>query len=154
MCQLKYQPLAYAMLMLHPALYRVDDLTDEVRARFTGAVTLDPVSFKPGSREEAEGHRLFLPRVLSPNEIFLLSYLIHGGKHCSAAETPLWLCSFPPLLRSHLVVLQGALNISDRTIPQPRLLQLSVEKLCREGAFLMDAGTVLRAKLQTNTSRA
>lgn len=37
---------------------------------------------------------------------------------------------------------QGALNINERTIPQPRLLQLSVEKLSREGAFLMDAGTV------------
>ncbi|XP_034539234.1 protein transport protein Sec24A isoform X2 [Notolabrus celidotus] len=66
MCQLKYQPLAYAMLMIHPALYRIDDLTDE-----------------------------------------------------------------------------GALNINERTIPQPRLLQLSVEKLSREAAFLMDAGTVM-----------
>ncbi|XP_062392004.1 protein transport protein Sec24A isoform X1 [Sardina pilchardus] len=66
MCQLKYQPLAYLMLMIHPALYRVDDLTDE-----------------------------------------------------------------------------GALNVSDRTIPQPRVLQLSVEKLSREGAFLMDSGSVL-----------
>nr|XP_043874300.1 protein transport protein Sec24A isoform X2 [Solea senegalensis] len=66
MCQLKYQPLAYAMLMIHPALYRVDDLTDE-----------------------------------------------------------------------------GALNINERTIPQPRVLQLSVEKLSREGAFLMDTGMVL-----------
>uniref|UniRef100_H3DF95 SEC24 homolog A, COPII coat complex component n=1 Tax=Tetraodon nigroviridis TaxID=99883 RepID=H3DF95_TETNG len=66
MCQLKYQPLAYSMLMIHPSLYRVDDLTDE-----------------------------------------------------------------------------GALNINERTIPQPRLLQLSVEKLSREGAFLMDAGTVI-----------
>uniref|UniRef100_A0A8C6SUI5 SEC24 homolog A, COPII coat complex component n=1 Tax=Neogobius melanostomus TaxID=47308 RepID=A0A8C6SUI5_9GOBI len=66
MLQLKYQPLAYAMLMIHPTLYRVDDLTDE-----------------------------------------------------------------------------GALNINDRTIPQPRVLQLSVEKLSREGAFLMDAGTVM-----------
>ncbi|TNM85210.1 hypothetical protein fugu_009388 [Takifugu bimaculatus] len=28
MCQLKYQPLAYSMLMIHPSLYRVDDLTD------------------------------------------------------------------------------------------------------------------------------
>ncbi len=37
---------------------------------------------------------------------------------------------------------QGALNINERTIPQPRLLQLSVEKLSREVAFLMDAGTV------------
>ncbi|XP_026183967.1 protein transport protein Sec24A [Mastacembelus armatus] len=66
MCQLKYQPLAYTMLMIHPALYRIDDLTDE-----------------------------------------------------------------------------GALNINERTIPQPRVLQLSVEKLSREGAFLMDAGTVM-----------
>ncbi|XP_030293217.1 protein transport protein Sec24A-like isoform X2 [Sparus aurata] len=66
MCQLKYQPLAYSMLMIHPALYRIDDLTDE-----------------------------------------------------------------------------GALNINERTIPQPRLLQLSVEKLSREAAFLMDAGTVM-----------
>lgn len=154
MCQLKYQPLAYAMLMLHPALYRVDDLTDEVRARFTGAATLDPVSFKPGSREEAEGHRYFYPGFCHLMRYFYWAIWYMGGKHCSAAETPLWLCSFPPLLRSHLVVLQGALNISDRTIPQPRLLQLSVEKLCREGAFLMDAGTVLRTKLQTNTSRA
>ncbi|KAM3601432.1 uncharacterized protein V6R79_012827 [Siganus canaliculatus] len=66
MCQLKYQPLAYAMMMIHPALYRVDDLTDE-----------------------------------------------------------------------------GALNISERTIPQPRLQQLSVEKLSREAAFLMDTGMVM-----------
>lgn len=48
MCQLKYQPLAYAMLMIHPALYRIDDLTDEVRRmkfplsafRFLQVVTL------------------------------------------------------------------------------------------------------------------
>ncbi|XP_022618156.1 protein transport protein Sec24A isoform X5 [Seriola dumerili] len=66
MCQLKYQPLAYTMLMIHPALYRVDDLTDE-----------------------------------------------------------------------------GALNINERTIPQPRVQQLSVEKLNRDGAFLMDAGIVM-----------
>ncbi|XP_064834895.1 protein transport protein Sec24A-like isoform X2 [Oncorhynchus masou masou] len=66
MCQLKYQPLAYVMLMIHPALYRVDDLTDE-----------------------------------------------------------------------------GALNVSERTIPQPRVQQLSVEKLSRDGAFLMDAGSVI-----------
>lgn len=33
MSQLKYQPLVYSMLMIHPALYRVDNLTDEVRAK-------------------------------------------------------------------------------------------------------------------------
>ncbi|XP_061596517.1 protein transport protein Sec24A isoform X2 [Cololabis saira] len=66
MYQLKYQPLIYCMLMIHPALYRIDDLSDE-----------------------------------------------------------------------------GALNINERIIPQPRLLQLSVEKLSRDGAFLMDAGMVM-----------
>ncbi|XP_013873859.1 protein transport protein Sec24A isoform X2 [Austrofundulus limnaeus] len=66
MYQLKYQPLVFSMRMIHPALYRVDDLTDE-----------------------------------------------------------------------------GALNINERTIPQPRVLQLSVEKLSRDGAFLMDAGIVM-----------
>ncbi|RXN15960.1 transport Sec24A-like protein [Labeo rohita] len=75
MCQLKYQPLAYLMMMVHPGLYRVDDLTDE-----------------------------------------------------------------------------GALNINDRTIPQPRALQLSVEKLSREAAFLMDCGTVMYLWIGRNCS--
>ncbi|KAE8614186.1 hypothetical protein XENTR_v10008029 [Xenopus tropicalis] len=38
---------------------------------------------------------------------------------------------------------EGALNINDRTIPQPPILQLSVEKLNRDGAYLMDAGSIL-----------
>ncbi|KGL73109.1 Protein transport protein Sec24A, partial [Tinamus guttatus] len=66
MCQVKNQPLVYLMLMMHPNLYRVDNLTDE-----------------------------------------------------------------------------GALNINDKTIPQPPILQLSVEKLSRDGAYLMDAGSVM-----------
>uniref|UniRef100_F6Y1V8 SEC24 homolog A, COPII coat complex component n=1 Tax=Monodelphis domestica TaxID=13616 RepID=F6Y1V8_MONDO len=66
MCQVKNQPLVYLILMTHPNLYRVDNLSDE-----------------------------------------------------------------------------GALNINDKTIPQPPILQLSVEKLSRDGAFLMDAGTVM-----------
>ncbi|MEQ2208855.1 hypothetical protein XENOCAPTIV_017593 [Xenoophorus captivus] len=77
MYQLKYQPLAFALLMIHPALYRVDDLNDE-----------------------------------------------------------------------------GALNINDQTIPQPRVLQLSVEKLSREGAFLMDAGIVQLDTAESQRTRA
>lgn len=45
MLQLKYQPLAYAMLMIHPALYRVDDLTDEVRRMNLSFKTLCFISF-------------------------------------------------------------------------------------------------------------
>ncbi|XP_063148369.1 protein transport protein Sec24A isoform X2 [Candoia aspera] len=66
MCQVKSQPLVYLMLIMHPSLYRIDNLTDE-----------------------------------------------------------------------------GALNIGDRTIPQPPILQLSVEKINRDGAYLMDAGSVM-----------
>ncbi|XP_042567263.1 protein transport protein Sec24A-like [Cyprinus carpio] len=75
MCQLKHQPLAYLMMMVHPGLYRVDELTDE-----------------------------------------------------------------------------GALNINDRTIPQPRALQLSVEKLSGDAAFLMDCGTVMYLWVGRNCS--
>ena len=99
MCQLKYHPLAYSMLMIHPSLYRVDDLTDEVRK----SVCYD----KP----------IFYFFKLALWSLFLSP--IYFALNC-----------------------QGALNINERTIPQPRLLQLSVEKLSREGAFLMDAGTV------------
>lgn len=30
MCQVKSQPLVYLMLIMHPNLYRIDSLTDEV----------------------------------------------------------------------------------------------------------------------------
>ncbi|MEQ2174212.1 Protein transport protein Sec24A [Goodea atripinnis] len=93
MYQLKYQPLAFALLMIHPALYRVDDLNDEVRMRDISA------------------------RRKTNFAAFLCFYLL--SQHS-----------------------QGALNVNDQTIPQPRVLQLSVEKLSREGAFLMDAGIV------------
>lgn len=63
MCEVKYQPVSYLILMIHPSLYRIDNLSDE-----------------------------------------------------------------------------GSININDKTIPQPPILQLSVEKLNRDGAFLMDAG--------------
>ncbi|XP_044310162.1 protein transport protein Sec24A isoform X2 [Varanus komodoensis] len=66
MCQVKNQPLAYLMLMMHPNLYRIDNLTDE-----------------------------------------------------------------------------GGLNVNDRTIPQPPILQLSMERINRDGAYLMDAGSVM-----------
>uniref|UniRef100_A0A8C1VCX1 SEC24 homolog A, COPII coat complex component n=1 Tax=Cyprinus carpio TaxID=7962 RepID=A0A8C1VCX1_CYPCA len=75
MFQLKQQPLAFLLMMVHPGLYRVDQLTDE-----------------------------------------------------------------------------GALNINDRTIPQPIALQLSVEKLSRDAAFLMDCGTVMYLWVGRNCS--
>ncbi|XP_050983261.1 protein transport protein Sec24B isoform X1 [Labeo rohita] len=66
MCELKSQPLQQIMRMVHPDLYRIDNMTEQV-----------------------------------------------------------------------------ALHLNDSVIPQPPLLQLSAEKLTREGAFLMDCGSVM-----------
>lgn len=41
-----------------------------------------------------------------------------------------------------VIVLQGAIHVNDRVVPQPPLQKLSAEKLTREGVFLMDCGSV------------
>uniref|UniRef100_A0A8C0JYD2 SEC24 homolog A, COPII coat complex component n=1 Tax=Canis lupus dingo TaxID=286419 RepID=A0A8C0JYD2_CANLU len=64
---------------------------------------------------------------------------------CQVKNQPLvylMLTTHPTLYRVDNLSDEGALNINDRTIPQPPILQLSVEKLSRDGAFLMDAGSV------------
>ncbi|XP_027460960.2 protein transport protein Sec24A isoform X3 [Zalophus californianus] len=65
---------------------------------------------------------------------------------CQVKNQPLvylMLTTHPSLYRVDNLSDEGALSINDRTIPQPPILQLSVEKLSRDGAFLMDAGSVL-----------
>ncbi|GAA6092873.1 protein transport protein Sec24B isoform X1 [Tachysurus ichikawai] len=49
----------------------------------------------------------------------------------------------PDLYRVDNLSDQGALQLNERVIPQPPLLQLSAEKLTREGAFLLDCGSVM-----------
>lgn len=88
--------------------------------RLSTVLTISPMRW--GSRDLRAANKPFLFFLLI---CILLSGLFGGFLH-----------SFSFVNR------QGALNINERTIPQPRLLQLSVEKLSREGAFLMDAGTV------------
>ncbi|KAJ8015533.1 hypothetical protein DPEC_G00027120 [Dallia pectoralis] len=48
----------------------------------------------------------------------------------------------PDLYRVDTMSDQGALHLSDCIVPQPHLLHLTAEKLTREGAFLMDCGSV------------
>ncbi|XP_036872100.2 protein transport protein Sec24A isoform X2 [Manis javanica] len=65
---------------------------------------------------------------------------------CQVKNQPLvylMLTTHPSLYRVDNLSDEGALSASDRTVPQPPVLQLSVEKLSRDGAFLMDAGSVL-----------
>ncbi|XP_075439595.1 protein transport protein Sec24B-like [Ascaphus truei] len=48
----------------------------------------------------------------------------------------------PNLYRIDRLTDEGAIHVSDRVVPQPPLQPLSAEKLAREGAFLMDSGSV------------
>lgn len=49
----------------------------------------------------------------------------------------------PDLYRLDTISDQGALHLNDVIVPQPQLLHLSAERLSREGAFLLDCGSVL-----------
>lgn len=65
---------------------------------------------------------------------------------CQIKSQPLvylMMMTHPNLYRVDSLSDEGALNINDKTIPQPPILQLSVEKLNRDGAYLMDAGTIM-----------
>ncbi|XP_062976825.1 protein transport protein Sec24A isoform X2 [Elgaria multicarinata webbii] len=65
---------------------------------------------------------------------------------CQVKNQPLvylMLMMHPNLYRIDNFTDEGGLNINDRTIPQPPILQLSVEKINRDGAYLMDAGSVM-----------
>ncbi|XP_078215668.1 protein transport protein Sec24A isoform X8 [Callithrix jacchus] len=76
---------------------------------------------------------------------------------CQVKNQPLvylMLTTHPNLYRVDNLSDEGALNINDRTIPQPPILQLSVEKLSRDGAFLMDAGSVLMLWVGKNCAQS
>lgn len=49
----------------------------------------------------------------------------------------------PDLYRLDTISDQGALHLNDVIVPQPQLLHLSMERLSRDGAFLLDCGSVL-----------
>ncbi|KAL2077699.1 hypothetical protein ACEWY4_027203 [Coilia grayii] len=49
----------------------------------------------------------------------------------------------PDLYRIDSLSEQGALHLNDTVVPQPPRLQLTAEKLARDGTFLMDCGNVL-----------
>ncbi|XP_021096678.1 protein transport protein Sec24A isoform X3 [Heterocephalus glaber] len=75
---------------------------------------------------------------------------------CQVKNQPLvylMLTTHPSLYRVDNLSDEGALNINDRTIPQPPVLQLSVENLSRDGAFLMDAGSVLMLWIGKNCAQ-
>ncbi|XP_043554013.1 protein transport protein Sec24B-like isoform X3 [Chiloscyllium plagiosum] len=55
----------------------------------------------------------------------------------------LMLTIHPSLYRIDNLSDEGSIVVGDKTIPQPPILHLSIEKLSKEGAFLMDCGSVM-----------
>ncbi|KAJ7407494.1 hypothetical protein WISP_126479 [Willisornis vidua] len=49
----------------------------------------------------------------------------------------------PNLYRIDKLTDESTIHVNDRVVPQPPLQKLSAEKLTREGAFLMDCGTII-----------
>ncbi|XP_031443126.1 protein transport protein Sec24B isoform X2 [Clupea harengus] len=65
---------------------------------------------------------------------------------CDFKSQPLWHVMrmvHPDLYRIDSLSEQRALRLNDTVVPQPPRLQLTAEKLTRDGAFLMDCGNVL-----------
>ncbi|XP_069097270.1 protein transport protein Sec24B isoform X4 [Pleurodeles waltl] len=65
---------------------------------------------------------------------------------CQMKSQPLALLMkmiYPSLYRIDRLIDEGTIHVNDKTVPQPVLRQLSAEILTREGAFLMDCGSIL-----------
>lgn len=72
----------------------------------------------------------------------------------SGHQLPAWDNSNGRSFTFYLFSFQGAIHVNDRVVPQPPLQKLSAEKLTREGAFLMDCGSVSTRQCQSFTLAA
>ncbi|GCB67484.1 hypothetical protein scyTo_0015121, partial [Scyliorhinus torazame] len=64
----------------------------------------------------------------------------------------LMLTIHPNLYRIDNLPDEGSITVGDKIIPQPHILQLSAEKLSKEGAFLMDCGSAIYLWVGKNCS--
>ncbi|MCL4116854.1 UNVERIFIED_CONTAM: hypothetical protein GTU68_041058 [Idotea baltica] len=74
---------------------------------------------------------------------------------CEIKTTPL--CNliqtiYPDLYPIHDISEKGAINLEDAVIPQPIRLHLSAEQIDRNGAYLMDAGSVIYVYIRSGIS--
>uniref|UniRef100_A0A2I2Y4W2 SEC24 homolog B, COPII coat complex component n=1 Tax=Gorilla gorilla gorilla TaxID=9595 RepID=A0A2I2Y4W2_GORGO len=74
--------------------------------------------------------------LMAPSSLKLFPLYVLALLKQVAFYTLLYLILFFKILR------YGAVHVNDRVVPQPPLQKLSAEKLTREGAFLMDCGSV------------
>ncbi|XP_040978190.1 protein transport protein Sec24B isoform X5 [Aquila chrysaetos chrysaetos] len=58
----------------------------------------------------------------------------------------------PNLYRIDKLIDESTIHVNDRVVPQPPLQKLSAEKLTREGAFLMDCGSIFYIWIGKNCS--
>ncbi|XP_061896023.1 protein transport protein Sec24B isoform X1 [Entelurus aequoreus] len=132
-------------------------LSDARDALLNAAV--DFVSAYKSNVSNLQQSGLVVPAVMRLFPLYILSLLkqkaFQTGTSTRLDERVFAMCEFktqplqqlmrmvhPDLYRLDNMSDQGALHLNDALVPQPPLLHLSAERLSRDGAFLMDCGSV------------
>ncbi|XP_029702987.1 protein transport protein Sec24B isoform X1 [Takifugu rubripes] len=150
---------AITCLLANMAIDRsVSSSLSDARDALVNAV-VDLVSAYRSSVSNLQQSGLVLPASMCLFPVYILALLkqkaLRTGTSTRLDERVFAMCEFktqplqqlmrmihPDLYRLDNMSDKGALHLNDSVIPQPHLLHLSAERLSRDGAFLMDCGSV------------
>ncbi|XP_077434311.1 protein transport protein Sec24B [Vanacampus margaritifer] len=150
---------AITCLLANMAIDRsVSSSLSDAREALTNAA-VDFVSAYKNNVSNLQQSGLVVPAALRLFPLYTLSLLkqkaFRTGTSTRLDERVFAMCEFktqplqqlmrtvhPDLYRLDNMSDQGALHLNDTLVPQPPLLHLSAERLSRDGAFLMDCGSV------------
>ncbi|XP_028272347.1 protein transport protein Sec24B isoform X2 [Parambassis ranga] len=150
---------AITCLLANMAIDRsISSSLSDARDALVNAVT-DLVTAYKSNVSSLQQSGLVIPAALRLFPLYILALLkqkaLRTGTSTRLDERVFAMCEFktqplqqlmrmvhPDLYRLDNMSDQGALHLNDTIVPQPHLLHLSAERLSRDGAFLMDCGTV------------
>ncbi|KAK0138257.1 Protein transport protein Sec24B [Merluccius polli] len=150
---------AITCLLANMAIDRsVSSSLSDARDALLNAV-VDGLSVYRNTVSSLQQHGLVAPDNLRLFPIYILALLkqkaLRTGASTRLDERVFAMCEFktqplqqamrmvyPDMYRIDTMSDQGALHLNDTVVPQPRLLHLSAERLSRDGAFLLDCGSV------------
>uniref|UniRef100_UPI0037E8A3D9 protein transport protein Sec24B isoform X2 n=1 Tax=Semicossyphus pulcher TaxID=241346 RepID=UPI0037E8A3D9 len=150
---------AITCLLANMAIDRsITSSLSDARDALVNAV-VDLVSAYKSNVSNLQQSGLVVPAALCLFPVYILALLkqkaLRTGTSTRLDERVFAMCEFktqplqqlmkmvhPDLYRLDDMSDQGALHLNDTVVPQPHLLHLSAERVCRDGAFLMDCGHV------------
>ncbi|XP_078145358.1 protein transport protein Sec24B isoform X2 [Centroberyx gerrardi] len=150
---------AITCLLANMAIDRsVSSSLSDARDALVNAV-VDSLSAYKGTVSNLQQSGLIAPAAMRLFPLYILALLkqkaLRTGTSTRLDERVFAMCEFktqplqqlmrmvhPDLYRLDNMSDQGALHLNDMVVPQPPLVHLSAERLSRDGAFLMDCGTV------------